>query len=377
MSVPSVAKNLVVHILYSFGTGGLEKGIAAVVGGASPGFGHVIVCCGESGESARLLPPGTPVTELRKAPGNSPVFLWRLARVLRRLRPDVVHTRNWSGMDGVLAARLAGLRGVVHGEHGWGMDDPEGRDPRRLRVRRFLSRWVREYTCVSRAMVGWLRDEVRVRKPVTQIYNGVDTGVYRPAEDRAALRARLGLPQGGFVAGVVGRLDPIKDHRTLFQAFEGVRARLPGAHLLVVGDGPERSPLEAAAGSCPAVRFLGNRLDAPDVLRCLDLFVLPSRNEGISNTILEAMATALPVAATAVGGNPELVADGETGTLVPPGDPEALGRVLLAYAEDPAARESHGRAGRERVLREFSVASMVAAYEAVYRRVGGEGGSHR
>jgi sugar transferase (PEP-CTERM/EpsH1 system associated) len=363
----------VVHVLHSFGTGGLEKGVATLTRHGSEDIEHVILCLTVSGDSARLLRPGTPVLELHKPAGNSFRFLWRLSRALKDLAPDLVHTRNWSGMDGIIAARLAGIRSVVHGEHGWGMDDPDGRSPRRVRVRRLLARWVREFTCVSRAMEQWLKETIRVNRTVTQIYNGVDTAVYAPALRRDELRAKLGLSCGGFVAGVVGRLDPIKDHRTLFQAFAQVRAEDPEAVLLVVGDGPEREALERTAGSETGVRFLGNRADVPEVLRCLDVFVLPSVNEGISNTLLEAMASALPVVATRVGGNQELVEAGETGLLIPPGDAASLARAILAYLRDPDLRRAHSSMARERVIREFRIEAMVKRYEGVYRRAGGRG----
>jgi len=357
----------VAHVLHSFGTGGMEKGIATVVRHASKGFRHSIVCLWRSGESRKLLPPDTPVLELEKPPGNSVRFLWRLRRELRRLRPDVVHTRNWGGVDGILAARLGGLRGIVHGEHGWDMNDPNGTNPRRLRARRFLSRSVREITCVSKDIERWLVEKVRVRARVTQIYSGVDTERFRPGPDGHEIREELGIPKGAPVLGTLSRLDPIKDHPTLFAAFARVRERHPGAHLLVVGDGPEREKLEGLRG--PGVHLLGNRLDAPRVLRAFDLFVLPSRNEGISNTILEAMATGLPVIASRVGGNPELVEEGETGRLVPAGDAEALAGALLDYLDGPEPRRAHGSAGRARTIAHFSIASMVAGYEAVWARV--------
>src|SRR5208337_2333122 len=133
----------VVHVLHSFGTGGLEKGIATLARHASC-VEHVIVCLANSGTSHRLLPAHTPVIQMGKRLGNSMSFIWKLARTLKTLRPDVVHTRNWGGMDGILAARLAGVRAIVHGEHGWGMEDPYGLKPKRVMVRRFISLWVRE-----------------------------------------------------------------------------------------------------------------------------------------------------------------------------------------------------------------------------------------
>jgi len=362
-----MSKTRIVHIIYSFETGGLEKGIATLVTSASPEFEHVIFCLTTSGKSESLLPPNTQIIELYKPPGNSPFFLLKLSRVLKNLRPDIVHTRNWSGMDGIIAARMAGIRAVVHGEHGWGMEDPQGLHQKRVLIRRFLSRWVSEYTCVSKQIENWLCNDVRVGKPVSQIYNGVDSEKYCPGNGRDRIRSELGLAADIPLVGVVGRLDPIKDHPTLFRAFEAVRTVLPEARLLVVGDGPERKRLESRAGD--GVIFLGNRSDVPEILRALDLFVLPSLNEGISNTILEAMATGIPVVATRMGGNPELVEDNHTGILVRPSDPSALSNAILHYLENPDLIRRHGEAGRVRVNKSFSIPSMVRSYEAVYRCV--------
>lgn len=368
-SAISVAKKIrIAHLIYSFEIGGLEKGIATVVKNASPQFEHVILCLTTSGESESLLPPNTQVVELDKPPGNSPLSLLKLSRILKSLGPDIVHTRNWSGMDGIIAARMAGIRAVVHGEHGWGMEDPEGLHPKRILIRKFLSRWVNEYTCVSKQIAKWLRNVIRVRKPLTQIYNGVDVEKYRPGNSGTRIRAELGITAHVPLVGVVGRLDPIKDHSTLFRAFETVRTVLPEARLLVVGDGPERKRLESQAGD--GVIFLGNRSDVPEILRALDLFVLPSLNEGISNTILEAMATSTPVVAARVGGNPELMEDECTGILIRPGDFQAMAEAIVRYLQYPDLRTRHGEAARQTVIKRFSIEAMVRSYEAVYRRVG-------
>jgi sugar transferase (PEP-CTERM/EpsH1 system associated) len=360
----------VVHVVHGFGTGGMEKGVATIARNASADIEHVIVCLTDAGPSAHLLPPGTRVVELGKRPGHSMLFLFRLARALKACRPDVVHTRNWAGLDGVVASRIAGIRNVLHGEHGWGMDDPLGRLPRRVRIRRLLTRWIREYTCVSREMVEWLRSTIGVRVPVTQIYNGVDAEMFRPAAERSTVRRALGIPPDAFVVTICARLDPIKDHPTLFRAIETVRSGGVAARLLVVGEGPERARLERAAPQ--EALLLGDRRDVPAILQASDVFALTSLNEGISNTILEAMATGLPVVATRVGGNPELVQDGVTGILVPLGDEAAVAAALLDYAKNPGRTASHGAAGRQRAILDFGIPAMVAAYESIYRRWGEE-----
>lgn len=357
----------IAHVLYSFGTGGLEKGIATIVQNASPDMEHIIICLSTSGESARLLPAGSRIIALGKMKGNSLLFIWKLARTLRSLRPDVVHTRNWSGVDGIIAARLAGIRWVIHGEHGWEIKDCNGLNAKRVFIRRLLSKWVCEYTCVSKQMEKWFRDELRLKKSVTQIYNGVDPQKYHPGDDRDRLRLELGLGPNAPVIGVVGRLDPIKDHPTVLRAFETVRKYRPESQLLIVGDGIERKRLEGLAGQ--GVSFWGNRADVPDILKILDIFVLPSLNEGISNTILEAMATSLPVIATRVGGNPELVEDAHDGFLFDPGDSRSLASALLQYIGHPDLRRQHGCAGRQKVQENFTVQTMVSAYETVYRRL--------
>jgi sugar transferase (PEP-CTERM/EpsH1 system associated) len=356
----------IAHVLHSFGTGGMEKGVATLIGNASANFEHIIICLTNSGNMARLLPPGTEIIELKKSPGNSVRFLWRLSRTLRRLIPDIVHTRNWAGTDGIVAARFAGIRSVVHSEHGFGSENPTGMNSRRIWLHKWLSRWIKEYICVSTPLKGWLIEQVGVRTPVTQIYNGVDTEVYRPGPG-TDMRQKLEISQKAFVVGIVASLNAIKDHPTLIRAFNVLQQQKSESILLIVGDGPERSKLESLAGH--GVFFLGNRDDVPEVMQAFDVFVLSSVNEGISNTILEAMAIGLPVVASNVGGNPELVVDGVTGSLFPSGDSESLCSALLDYFKSPGLRLQHGNQGRERAVALFSIKAMVESYEAAWERV--------
>ena len=358
---------LIAHIVYSFSTGGLEKGIATLVRNSSPLFKHVIICLSGAGDSVQLLPENTRVISLGKKKGNSFLFILKLAGLLRKLKPDLIHTRNWSGMDGILAARFANIKTLIHGEHGWDMEDPYGTNPKRVFIRKLFSRWVKEYTCVSAEMETWLKHTIRVSKRVTQIYNGVDTDVFNPHGETPNIRSEMRIPSNAPVIGIVARLDPIKDHSNLFQAFSLVRKQVPDAGLLVVGDGPERHRLEKI--SSKGIVFLGNRLDVPGIMREFDIFVLTSLNEGISNTILEAMATGLPIVATRVGGNVELAGNSDFGILVEPGNPEQLAGVLLSYLKNQTRMKQHGALARKTAIHQYSVAAMVQKYETVYRRV--------
>ena len=357
----------VVHIIDSLGLGGLEKGVVTLANNTSADIRHTILCLRTSGPSARRLPDDAAVIAMGKSAGNSLAFLRRLAAEINRLAPDVVHTRNWGGMDGILAARMASMKNIVHGEHGWDLADSLGQSRKRRLVRRALSLATCEFIAVSQAIKAWLEEDVRICRPVTQIYNGVDTELFRADGDRGALRRELGLSANSMLIGIVARLDPIKDHPTLLRAFAGIANRHPDAHLVVAGDGPARPALERHG--VRQVHFLGSRSDIPDLLRGLDLFVLTSLNEGISNTILEAMASGLPVVASRVGGNPELVREGVDGMLFPAGNVENLAKCLDRYLGDENSRRKHGKNARERALEKFSVQAMVAQYEEVWRRV--------
>lgn len=361
----------VVHVVNSFGLGGMEKGIATCVSHSHPDFCHAIVCLTESGPAEALLPAGTPVRQVRKPPGNSLRAIVRLARELRRLRPCMVHTRNWAGVDGIIAARLAGIRTVLHGEHGWDVEDLHGDSRKRRFLRRNLSGFTAGFTCVSKHIASWLTEAVQVRCPVTQICNGVDTDLYRPGPDRAAVRQELGIPPTTLLVGHVARLVAVKNHDALFRAFEAVRNEIGDTVLVCIGDGPREAELQRLAG--PGVRFLGNRTDVPRLLRAMDLFVLPSLNEGISNTILEGMATGLPVVATDVGGSSELVEHEATGLLVPSEDEHAFAEAMRSYLVDEARRREHGRRARAIVVEQLGLERMVRAYEHVWRSCAGLG----
>jgi glycosyltransferase involved in cell wall biosynthesis len=171
------------------------------------------------------------------------------------------------------------------------------------------------------------------------------------------------------VVGTIGRLDPVKDQTGLIAAFAGLARSETSAVVAIVGEGPSRAALEGEIGErglADRVRLLGERRDIPALLRAFDVFVLPSRAEGMSNTILEAMATGLPVIATDVGGNPELVEPEMTGCLVPSGNPQALETALRTYVADPHLRSLQGKAGRERVLQHFSLERMAQAHRGLY-----------
>ncbi len=359
----------VVHVVHSLEVGGLENGVVNLVNAPATGLRHVIICMTTAGTLRSRLRPGIEVFSLGKTPGHDLRTFVKLARLLRRIRPNVVHSRNWATFDAVVAARLARVPVVVHGEHGRDIADPEGRHPRRNRLRRLCAPLVNRFVTVSHDLRRWLVSDVRISaQKVITIHNGVDTARFAPG-DRDASRAALSLAPDQPVVGTVGRLDPVKDHAGLIRAFCVLLREYPDAVLLIAGDGPCRDDLGgliASLGLVEHVRLLGERDDIPRVLAAMDAFVLPSIAEGISNTILEAMATGLPIVATRVGGNPELVEDGVNGILVPRQDPTALATAIGAYLGDAHLRAVHAKSSRQRAVQQFGLQRMRDAYRDLY-----------
>ncbi|WP_437484461.1 glycosyltransferase [Sorangium sp. So ce1014] len=368
----------VAHVVLSLNVGGLERVVLRLLERtARDRFAPVVCALHEPGalaeELARL---GVPLVVLARRPGLDPGLPVRLSAWLRREGIRLVHTHNpGPHLYGALAAGLAraarlpggGGPRVIHTKHG--RNYPKQR--RKVLVNRLAAALTDRVVAVSddARAVALEVERVDPAKVVT-ILNGVDTDVFRPG-DAGAARARLGVPASGYHVGCVARLSPEKDHATLLAAFARLREVRPDAHLSLIGDGPLRPALEQQAarlGLGGAVTFTGTRGDVAELLPAFDVFALASLTEGISLTLIEAAAAGVPIVATRVGGNPEILEEGETGLLVAPGAPETLAAALEAVAvrQDRAAM---GMRGRARVVERFGVDRMVRAYEDLYDEV--------
>jgi sugar transferase (PEP-CTERM/EpsH1 system associated) len=362
----------ILHVVDSLNSGGTELVSAALIERTGGSFEHAVCFFRGSGPAENgVASLKVPVTFLGKRDGHDWTLALRIARLCRRLRPQVVHARNWGTMDAVIGARLAGVPVVVQSEHGRDMSDLDGLHPRRIRVRRLLAPFIDVHVVVSEHLQRWLVECVRVApEKVRVVRNGVDAARFMPLVERDRVREEEGYGRTDHVFGAVGRLTPVKDHRTLLEAFHAVSMRRPECRLVLVGDGAERPLLEEQVrqrGLADRVRIVGHRVDVTRWLGMMDVFVHPSLMEGMSNAVLEAMAVGLPVVATAVGGNPEIVEHGVGGSLVPPSSPSALADAMLSYCGDDRMRMAHGAAARERVEKDFPLMKMVAGYTAVYR----------
>jgi sugar transferase (PEP-CTERM/EpsH1 system associated) len=371
---------LIAHIVYRLDMGGLENGLVNLINRIpQQRYRHVIICLTDYSDFRRRIQRSdVAVYALHKPAGNSPVTHFKLWWLLRRLRPDIVHTRNLAALETTLTAALAGVPIRIHGEHGRDVGDLDGKNRKYQFWRRCFKPFVHHYIALSKDLEHYLRETIRVpAAKLTQLYNGVDTDLFFPAGDkREPLPYPDFAPSNAFVIGTVGRMQEVKDQLTLAHAFvllvQMVAPTERPLRLAMVGAGPLRDQVATILdkGGVGRLAWLaGERDDVARIMRGLDLFVLPSLAEGISNTILEAMASGLPVVATAVGGNPELVGEGRTGRLVPRADPQAMAQAILRYYTHAADCRQQGREARATSERNFSMTTMVNSYLAIYDRM--------
>lgn len=368
------------HLVFRFDTGGLENGVVNLINHMpASAYRHAVVALTEVEPTfaRRIERDDVTFVSLHKAPGHGAKLYPRVAALFRELRPAIVHTRNLAALECQIPAAWARVPGRIHGEHGRDVDDLDGTRVRYQWLRRAYRPFVHRYVALSRDLAGYLEHKVGVpAQRIEQIYNGVDVERFIPRPQRRPQIAGCPFVDPDlFVVGTVGRMQTVKAQTDFARAFIRALQLQPALHerlrLVMVGEGPLRGRAQEmldAAGVGHLAWLPGERADVPDVMRGLDGFVLPSLAEGVSNTILEAMASGLPVIATDVGGNAELVISGETGEIVRAADLEALAASLIRLAADPARADAMGRAGLAVARQRFSLPTMVAAYQRLYDR---------
>ncbi|WP_442511950.1 glycosyltransferase [Novipirellula sp. SH528] len=347
----------IIHISLGTHVGGMEKLLVEFARFTDrTRFELTFVSLQQRGElAAEIESHQWPVIAMDKTDGLKPKLVAQLAGVIRRIKPDVVHTHNTTAyLYGVSAAVIARVPRIIHTRHGQRFDSSR----RQTRIFRGLSPWVDRVVSVSSDGSRLTIDEGIAAGKALTICNGVDLDRFSLIHER---------PRGRVI--VVARLSPEKDVASLIKALQLAESNGCSLTLDVVGNGSERTRLEELTRSLQLgdrVRFYGNRADIPDLLATASMFILPSITEGISLTLLEAMATGLPVVACHVGGNPEVVVDGQTGILVPPRDPAAIANAMQRLDADAVLSRQFGHEGRARVEAKFCVRKMVHAYETLY-----------
>lgn len=369
---------LVVHLIYRLDFGGLETLLAECINRMpSDRYRHVIVCLTGFTDFAKVITaPDVKIYALEKPPGLAPQIHLKLWRLLRRLRPAILHSYNLAAVEYAFTAALAGVPVRIHAEHGRDAGDPQGINKKHQLLRRALTPFIDTYVAVSQDLQQWLQDFIGVPTHKNLfIPNGVDTDRFTPRVAKAAAFApHEQWPQDCFVIGTVGRVQNVKNHHGLIDAFLCLRNLLgkeeaSRLRLAIVGDGPLLPSIRQRVNEQhldDVVWLPGSRTDIANIMRTFSVFALPSIAEGTPVTILEAMATGLPIVATQVGGIPEVVEHDVNGLLVPPEDANALAQALLSYFRNPELMRTHGMAGRAAVERQSSVKAMVASYLELY-----------
>lgn len=373
------AQLLVVHVIYRLDVGGLETLMIECINRMPPErYRHAIVCLTTSSTfEKKITTPDVAVYSLHKAPGLSLGTHIDFFKLLRRLKPAVVHTYNLAAIEYHLMAAFAGVPARLHAEHGRDAGDPHGQNRKHNLLRRLISPLIHRFVPVSVDLQNWLQHVVRIPAHKLQLVpNGVDTDRFSVLPLHKAPAQSLPFPADSIVLGTVGRLQAVKDHQCLIDAFAHLRELLPTLaprlRLVIIGDGPCNATLHQqvqALGLHDAVWLPGARDDIASLMQHFDVFVMSSIAEGTPVTILEAMASGIPIVATRVGGIPEVVQPGVNGQLVAAKDPQALAAAMASYCTDPAVARQHGANGRAKVETQFSIKTTVAAYLALYDKL--------
>lgn len=362
-------------VLHVMQVAGAEMLVTEIVRRTRGMLEPMIFCLDDIGPlGEQLRDEGVEVIDLKRRPGRDYRVAWRMSRLIRQRGIELIHAHQYTPYFYAALAKLilGGAFRLILTEHGRNFPDTVSHK-RRLTNRWLLGPFADAITGVCQFSVdGLAQQDGFSRKKMTIINNGITLDRYTPADDRGAIRARLKLDPARRYIGNIARFHLVKDQAMLLHAFAGVAAARADVDLLLVGDGSLRGTLTElvrSLGLDSRVHFLGVRSDVPDILRALDVFALTSLSEAASLTLLEAMATGVPVVVTAVGGNPELVRHGIDGLHVPRGDAGATALALLRILGDPGAASVMGSSARQRVVEHYQLDATIAAYIHLYRKL--------
>ncbi|WNO60693.1 TIGR03088 family PEP-CTERM/XrtA system glycosyltransferase [Rheinheimera sp. MMS21-TC3] len=376
----------IAHIVWHFSTGGLENGMVNLINNLpSQGYKHSIITLTgyDPAFAQRISQSNVQFYNLHKREGHDWKIFPTLNKLLIQLEPDILHSRNLNTLELQLVAwwRKVPLR--IHGEHGWDTSDIGGTNKKYQFLRRLLKPFVHRFVCLSSESERYLRQKIAIpANKIQRICNGVDLAKFINATAASlTLPTNIQSSEQPVLFGTVGRLATIKNQAYLLQAFASLMQQHPDfkvkAGLIIVGDGPNRLTLEQLSQALQLsenIVFLGNRADIAAIMQRLDVFVLPSLAEGISNTILEAMASATPVIATDVGGNVDLLpAELHPTNLVEVNNIQQLSKAMLGYLSTETRIKTDGLMCQNHCQQHFSLSAMVKQYQALYQFSGKQG----
>jgi len=365
-------KTRLVQITHDLDLGGLQQVVYNICRTIDRNkFDVSVICLRERGcFAADVEALGIPVYLVeQKADGVDYFGFFKVARLLREIGADVIHTHNTQPfMDGTIGAMLAGVSTVIHTDHARVFPDKT----RYMVIEKLMSLYAyRVVGCSQHTSQQLIRYEKISPSKIVTIPNGIDGSRFEVSIDKQAKRAELGLRPSGPVMGLAVRLSDQKGITFLLKAMPTILKSHPDTTLLIAGDGDLKSALQQEAadlGIGANVVFCGPRKDIPELLKLLDIYVLPSKWEGLPMVILEAMAAGCPVVATNVGGNATAVIDGTTGRLIPPESPDALIKALVPLLDSESLRAQYATQARKLFDEKFTADAMTRQYERLYMR---------
>lgn len=361
----------VVHLIYRLDFGGLERFMVDMINRFPPEYQHTVISLTDATDFQEQLRSDVDVYCLNKKAGQDFGVHFKLAKLLRQLKADVLHTYNLATIEYHVMAKLAGIKGHLHAEHGRDISDPEGLNKKHNLLRKLAAPFIDEFVAVSQDLANWLVDVVGIKaKKVSMIPNGIDLSRFQPE-----LLGGKSVEGRGVRFVHVARFQAVKNQPLLLKAFnqcfvKAMQLSLPLPSLTVVGDGAIRHELEQlkeSLESSQAIDFAGMQANVLPYYQRNDVFVLSSVAEGTPMTVLEAMASGLPVVSTQVGGLPDIISDA-SGALVPSDDIEAMANALLNFVEDPLQITSKGQAARLKMERDFDQKVCDNAYRDLYTK---------
>jgi sugar transferase (PEP-CTERM/EpsH1 system associated) len=358
----------VLHLIQGLKLGGLENVTLDLLNNLNKDHYKPSICCFDTlGDLSNRINGNIKVHFLKRRQGIDYFYPFKLAKLLKKKKIQILHLHNSTAFFyGVIAGKLAGIPAIVYTEHA--RDVFPG-----FRVRvadKLLSYFTDKIIVVADYLKkNLIKHEKFNEKKISVIYNGIDSGEFNISADRQKKRKELDIDIKAPVVGIVARLDPIKNHACLIKAMKNVINKYPDALLLIVGDGPINSELKEMVKDMALeknIRFLGMRTDVHEILSVMDVFVLCSRSEGLSVTLLEAMSSGKAVVATRVGGTPELIEHDMEGLLVESDDREGLSGAILELLTHRSKAAKLGETARRKVEEQFSLVNMVKKYEEIY-----------
>lgn len=367
----------IAHVLYGFVTGGLENGIVNIINHLPEDqYTHSIISIDAHDPefAKRIKTQNYQLYDLNKGPSH---FAWYfdIWKLLRKIKPDVCHSRNLSAIEAQFPATFAGIKYRIHGEHGWDVFDVGGTNVKYQKLRKAFKPFINRYVALSVEAQDYLLNKIAVKKDkIVRICNGVDIKRFNPSNEKPSFDSFV-IEHDDIVFGTVGRLAQVKNQGFLLDAFIQLVEQNPQQadqlKLVIIGDGilmPELKEKVRQFNLEGQVYLPGKRSDVANCLTRLSVFVLPSLAEGISNTLLEAMASGVPYIATNVGGNGDLIYPEHAHShLVAVGDVPALANAMQLYVDNKELIEQHGKEVRRHCVDNFSIENMVGKYHDLYQ----------